>query len=69
VRSGRSGTAGTCYERRHDLHQALVALGCKATSRWQITRPPGRLHGRGQQVVDEFVGTPASFVLQGTVAS
>jgi hypothetical protein len=26
------------------------------------------LHGRGRQVVDNFEGTPATFVLRGTVA-
>jgi hypothetical protein len=39
--------------------------------RWKITsgtRTYAKLHGRGYQVVDNYAGTPATFVLKGTVS-
>ena len=38
---------------------------------WTITSGTGtytKLHGRGYQVVDNYTGTPATFVLKGTVS-
>ena len=38
---------------------------------WTITSGTGayaKLHGRGDQVVDNYTGTPATFVLTGTVS-
>jgi hypothetical protein len=38
---------------------------------WTITSGTGvyaKLHGRGDQVVDNYTGTPATFVLIGTVS-
>jgi hypothetical protein len=38
---------------------------------WTITLGTGayaKLHGRGDQVVDNYTGTPATFVLIGTVS-
>jgi len=38
---------------------------------WTITsgtRAYAKLHGRGYEVVDNYAGTPATFVLKGTVS-
>jgi hypothetical protein len=39
---------------------------------WKITsgtKTYAKLHGRGYQVVDNYAGTPATFVLKGNVAA
>jgi hypothetical protein len=39
---------------------------------WTITsgtKTYAKLHGRGNEVVDNYAGSPATFVLKGTVSS
>ena len=61
----------TVGERGTITFRITIHLGGSSPETWKITsgtRAYKGLHGHGRETVDNFDGTPATFVLQGTVA-
>jgi hypothetical protein len=49
----------------------LITINTAGPAPWTITsgtKTYAKLHGRGHQVVDNYTGSPATFVLKGTVS-